>query len=221
MHISFSTKFNLPWVILHPGDYYANNDEVVLSTVLGSCVAVVFYDSEAQVGGMNHFMLPTLRDTTRYYEEDSGRYGSYAMDLLMNAMMKKGASRHRIYAKVFGGGHVLSRATGKTSESFSGKGLGNPNFRFEASSQTVPESNIHFALEYLKNEGIPIHGHDLGGYHGRKIYLFPRTGKVLMSKLTGSSTIKTVAAEEKAYLRKVADEIQRKDKPKDDGITLF
>ena len=219
MHHSFSSKFNMPWIILHPGDYYSDPGDVVISTILGSCIAVVLHDPALPISGMNHFMLPSLKDTTRYYEEDSGRYGTYAMDLLINSLMRQGASRSRLTAKVFGGGHVLSRATGKTSDTFSGKGLGNPSFDFAYSSKTVPESNIHFALEYLKTEGIPLHGHDLGGYHGRKIYLFSRTGKVLLSKLTGSTTINTVAAEEKAYLRKVAQEIKKKDP--DEGITLF
>ena len=208
----------MPWVILHPGDYYASGSQEVLSTILGSCIAVVLHDSTVPISGMNHFMLPSLRDTTRFFEEESGRYGSYAMDLLINAMMKKGAHRDRLTAKVFGGGHVLSKATGKTSEHFTHKGIGAPSFRFDSSSKTVPESNIDFALEYLKTEGIPIHGHDVGGYHGRKIYLFAQTGKVLLGRLTGSSTINTVAAEEKEYLKKVAQDIRKKD---DDGVILF
>jgi len=218
MHQSFSTKFNMPWVILHPGDYYASREQEVLSTILGSCIAVILHDPLIHISGMNHFMLPSLRDTTRFFEEESGRYGSYAMDLLINSMMKKGANRERLTAKVFGGGHVLSKATGKTSAQFTKKGIGTPGFSFAESSETVPESNIQFALEYLKTEGIPIHGHDVGGYHGRKIYLFAQTGKVLLARLTGSSTINTVAAEEKEYLKKVAQEIRKKD---DDGITLW
>lgn len=216
MHHSHNGKFDLPWTILHPGDFYASAQEELVSTVLGSCVAVVLFDQEARVSGMNHFMLPGYDRNRAIFTEESGRYGVYAMDLLVNAMVKKGARRDRLMAKVFGGGHVINQDGGRVHTHYSNKGSQGPRLSFEEGQRSVPESNIHFALEYLRMEGMGLLGHDLGGNFGRRVYLFSQTGKVLLSRITPSKSLETVAREERDYLKKIQKKIQG-----DDGTAVL
>jgi chemotaxis protein CheD len=223
MHRAVNERFNLPWVILHPGDYYATANNELVSTVLGSCIALVLVDPIQKVSGMNHFMLPTLRDTRHFYQEEAGRYGMYAMDLLINDMMKLGALRTNFVAKIFGGGRVLTTTEKGPARLFSSRGGENRHtdlqgFDYEKTGKTVAESNIQFALEYLKTEKIKIHSHDLGGSTGRKIFLFTHSGKVLQKRLSGSSLIQNVAIEESQYLKTISKRIAGE---KEGTVTLF
>src|SRR3954468_7147431 len=97
----YDAHFKNDAVKILPGEYFVHDEDMLIMTTLGSCIAACLYDRNAKVGGMNHFMLPDGVG-------DSGRYGSYAMELLINEMMKRGASRMTMEAKVFGGGQVIS-----------------------------------------------------------------------------------------------------------------
>jgi len=148
-----------------PGEYFATDRELALVTVLGSCVSACLRDPVAGVGGMNHFMLPQ-GDGLEGPGSDrqlahSARYGAYAMEILINQLMRMGAKRERLEAKVFGGGSVVP--------SLSGTNIG--------------ESNAAFAIEYLRNERIAVNADDLMGNEPRKVYFFPRTGKALVRML--------------------------------------
>ncbi len=157
----FDKKFGMEAAKILPGEYFATDKDIVLVTVLGSCVAACIRDTRAGVGGMNHFMLPRSERDPANPVSMSARYGTYAMEILINQLIKMGAQRTSMEAKVFGGGNVLRGFT----------------------SNNIGESNANFVMEYLHNEGVRVAAEDMLGVHPRKIYYFPRTGKVLVKKI--------------------------------------
>jgi chemotaxis protein CheD len=153
------------------GEYKVVNDpNVVLSTILGSCVAACLRDPVAGVGGMNHFLLPGSGGAMAS-GGDATRYGVHLMELLINGLLKQGARRDRLEAKIFGGA--------KTIASFS----------------NVGEQNAAFAMQFLKDEGIPVVGSSTGGEHGRKLEYWPISGRARQYPLTGAEAQRTVALE--------------------------
>lgn len=157
----YDRYFNCDAVKILPGEYYVTGADRMIVTVLGSCVAVCLRDRYSGAGGMNHFLLPNDESNQTGLLTESARYGSYAMELLINHLLKQGANRNRLEAKVFGGGNVLRGIT----------------------MSNVGERNAEFVLEYLHNEAIPIVAQDLLGPYPRKVYFFPQTGKVLVKKI--------------------------------------
>lgn len=139
------------------GDYRISDDPgLVLSTLLGSCVAVCLHDRVAKLGGMNHFLLPGgggMRGR-------SLRYGVHAMELLINALLKRGARKADLAAKVFGGG------------------------RMSSALRDIGGGNIAFARAFLSREGIPIVAESLGGTRARRLHFWPATGRVRMLFVT-------------------------------------
>lgn len=162
-----------------PGEYYVTDKGMLLVTVLGSCVAACIRDTESGIGGMNHFMLPD--DGGRDTVGTSARYGTYAMEVLINHLLKMGVRRNRLEAKVFGGGAVLA----------------------SLSSSNVGIRNAEFVLEYLKTEKIPIVAKDLLDSYPRKVYYFPDTGRVLVKKLHRVHN-ETLFSREKDYKDRLA-----------------
>ena len=152
-----------------PGEYFVSNEDIVVMTVLGSCIAACLWDGRARIGGMNHFMLPD-GDTG----DGSGRYGSFAMELLINEMLKLGARRETMQAKIFGGGQVMAGFT----------------------SMNVGERNTQFVQDYLATERIPIVSQDVLDIHPRKVCFFPVTGKALVKRLAHSHP-ETLAVQER------------------------
>src|SRR5450759_3142675 len=161
-HLYFDREHNSEAAKILPGEYYATGRNMVLVTVLGSCVAACIRDRVSGVGGMNHFMLPEGGGDAESPVSTSMRYGSYAMEILINDLLKACARRENLEAKVFGGGNVL-------------RGFISIN---------VGERNAQFVRAYLRTENIRIIAEDLNDVHPRKVYFFPRTGKVLVKKLT-------------------------------------
>lgn len=155
----FDRKFGLEAAKILPGEYFVASQDALLVTVLGSCVAACIRDVDSGVGGMNHFMLPD--DGGREEFGSSARYGTYAMEVLINHLLKLGARRNRLEAKVFGGGAVLA----------------------SLASSNVGARNAEFVLDFLKTEKIPVVAKDLLDSYPRKVYYFPKTGKVLVKKL--------------------------------------
>ncbi|RCS59869.1 chemoreceptor glutamine deamidase CheD [Parvibium lacunae] len=160
-NLYFDTHFNVEAAKILPGEYYVSKREMLLVTVLGSCVAACIWDSRAQVGGMNHFMLPDLAVDKKGEMGESGRYGVYAMELLVNQLLKLGAKKANLRAKVFGGGNVMK---------------GFQNF-------DVGQRNSTFVKEFLTTERIPLVAEDLLDVWPRKVYFFTQSGKVLVKKL--------------------------------------
>jgi chemotaxis protein CheD len=174
------------------GGVFASREPAVIKTVLGSCIAVCLIDPREGIGGMNHFMLPSRLDPDG--DHRSACYGVYAMDLLMNEMMKLGAERGRLQAKVFGAAHLLGMREG---------------------AQSVATQNAAFITSYLKTEGIPPASQDLGGDRPRTIYFFTDNGRVLLKRL-GQGALGQIARRERQYERKVAMTMEA---PSD--VTLF
>jgi chemotaxis protein CheD len=139
-----------------PGEYFVTGEDMLITTVLGSCIAACLWDGQARIGGMNHFMLPEGEQG-----DASGRYGSYAMELLINQMLKLGARRERLQAKIFGGGQVMHNFT----------------------TMNVGERNTRFVREYLRTEHIPIVADDVLDIYPRKVAFFPMTGKAMVKRL--------------------------------------
>ena len=156
----FDKNFKMPAVKILPGEFYVTTENNLLVTVLGSCVSVCLRDARTRIAGMNHFLLPVNKDSSGN-ATDSARYGVYAMEVLINHMIKLGVPKKRLEAKVFGGGNVLKQLTGSN----------------------VGEQNAAFILDYLKTENISIRAQDLLGEFPRKIYFFPLTGEVKVRKL--------------------------------------
>jgi chemotaxis protein CheD len=155
----FDRMFSSEAVKVLPGEYFVTTTDVVLVTVLGSCVSACIRDTEKGIGGMNHFMLAESTEDSSI--SASARYGTYAMEILVNHLLKLGARRQNLEAKVFGGGRVMASLSGSM----------------------VGDRNSKFVIEYLKTEGIPVASRDLLDVYPRKVYFFPSTGRVLVKKL--------------------------------------
>ncbi len=156
----FDPTFGAEAVKVLPGEYFVTTTDMLLVTVLGSCVSACIRDREKGIGGMNHFMLADSAEQSPY--SASARYGTYAMEILINHLLKLGARRGNLEAKVFGGGRVMAAL----------------------SSSNVGERNCSFVLDFLRTEGIFVSAQDLLDVHPRKVYFFPTTGRVLVKKLT-------------------------------------
>lgn len=172
--------FDIEAAKLLPGEYYVTDRRMLLVTVLGSCVAACLRDPYANVGGMNHFMLPESVHDADSPLSSSARYGTYAMEVLINGLIKLGARRNRLEAKVFGGGNVLRGFT----------------------AINIGERNAAFVLEFLKTENIPVLAQDLVDVHPRKIYFFAQEGKVMVKKLRSLHNV-TIMKRESDYSRQL------------------
>ncbi|HID30717.1 MAG TPA: hypothetical protein EYP19_12030 [Desulfobacterales bacterium] len=159
MYRFYSDKLKKTVVMLMPGEYLATQNGEVLYTVLGSCIAACIYDKERKVAGMNHYLLPGMVRPDEMLSCDVGRYGMFAMELLIGELIKLGARREDLKAKLFGGGNVL---------------------KYRNSDGDITGSNIRFAKKFLELEGIPTVKENLGGKGGRKILFFSDSNRVLL-----------------------------------------
>lgn len=164
---------------LLPGEYYVTNENEMITTVLGSCIAACIRDSVLGIGGMNHFMLP---ETSTEQAKNTGysllgsatRYGNYAMEHLINTILASGGKRKNLEVKVFGGGKIIP--------SLSDVGL----------------RNIGFVLDYIDTEALNLLAQDLGDIYPRKVNFYPKTGKVRMKKIKNLHN-DTIALRENNY----------------------
>ena len=170
----YDAHFKNAAVKILPGEYFVDTEDLLVMTTLGSCIAACLWDRTAKVGGMNHFMLPEGSG-------DSGRYGSFAMELLINQMMKRGASRLSLEAKVFGGGQVISGMH----------------------SMNVGERNTRFVLDYLKTEHITVVSKDVLDIYPRKVCFLPASGKAMVKRLASANT-EMLQAQERAAAAQAA-----------------
>ena len=168
-------------VKIMPGEYYYSGEEEYIATTLGSCVAACIWDEKHKIGGMNHFMLPlTDKDhsevTWGSLPTEATRYGNYAMEFLINELLKHGGEKSEFQVKLFGGGKVL-------------EGAGN-----------VGERNIQFVLDYVKSENLNLISQDLGDRYSRKVLFDPLTGRAWMKKIRDEdSEDRILAANEARY----------------------
>jgi chemotaxis protein CheD len=174
------------WTVkILPGEYYVTRGEEAVSTVLGSCVSACVRDPVRSVGGMNHFMLP--EDATvgpnNWLDPAVGlstRYGSYAMESLINDLLKLGAVRERLEIKLFGGGRILAGMT------------------------DVGDRNINFIRNFIQIEGLAIAAEDMGGTQPRKVIYFPNNGRVKMRRLRQVEN-RVISHHEKLYLESIGN----------------
>ena len=202
MYRKYDSKIKSTVLTIFAGEYFVSKEGEVISTVLGSCIAVCLSDEKNKIGGMNHFMLPeeksgrlniTLNNSTMQKDElteKSMRYGITAMEVLIAQMQKNGAERTNLSAKIFGGGNVLSRNT---------------------EIMSVGDKNIGFARAFLKMENIPIEMENVGDRFGRKIFFLSGQNKVFMRKVA----VEKALSEEQLYMKKL------KEIRKQGEVTLF
>jgi chemotaxis protein CheD len=174
----YDAHFRNDAVKVLPGEFYVADEDLLVMTTLGSCIAACLWDREKRVGGMNHFLLP---DTGGNGGGDSGRYGSFAMDLLIGELVKRGATRATMEAKVFGGGAVIS-------------GMNSIN---------VGERNTKFVLDYLRTERITVVSKDVMDIYPRKVCFLPASGKAMVKRLASANT-EALAAQERAAASRAA-----------------
>ncbi len=193
----YNHKLKRHVVMLRAGEYYSSDTGEVLYTLLGSCIAVCLFDLERGIGGMNHFLLPGLVHPDEIFTSEVGRYGMYAMELLIGDLIKRGARREKLSAKVFGGGAVL---------------------KFRQGDGDVTGSNVKFTTKYLELEGIPTGTRDVGGVQGRKILFFTDNARVLLKRFNMEKDPETFE-EERAYKSRVF--YPRKPKPREPGSVIL
>lgn len=169
------------WMVkVFPGEYFVTSkSDEVLVTVLGSCVAACIRDPHKRIGGMNHFMLPHSKGGNWGGDMQSTRFGNFAMEKLINELMKAGCSRNSLEIKVFGGGNVTD------------------------TQNAIGTENCRFIVRYLESEGLKCSVQDLGGVLPRRIHYYPETGRVIR-RLLGSGESKAVAREETEYVSRLS-----------------
>jgi chemotaxis receptor (MCP) glutamine deamidase CheD len=161
-------------VTLYVGGVHASEEPILIKTLVGSCIAVCVYDPVAQVGGMNHFMLPDADE--RGTPAEATRFGVHAMDCLIAAVMKAGGDRRRLLAKVFGGAHVLDMPEHEGG---------------------VPQQNVAFIRRFLEAEKLPLSANDLGGSSPREVHLFTATGRAFVRRVTNDRVVERLAHRER------------------------
>ncbi|HEX2545915.1 MAG TPA: chemoreceptor glutamine deamidase CheD [Ramlibacter sp.] len=175
----FDREFRVDAIKILPGQYHAARAGAI-TTVLGSCVSTCLWDPIERVGGMNHFMLPGDTASPGSPWAASARFGVYAMEVLINQMLRLGADRKRLVAKVFGGAQLLAG--------------------FDRLD--VGAKNSEFALDFLKVEGIRVLAQDLQDVCPRKVHFFVDSGKVQVKRLALSPS-EPVQRREREYLKKL------------------
>ena len=163
-----------------PGEYYVTKDGEMITTVLGSCVSACIRDRLHGVGGMNHFMLPEAGPSrSSDCVSKQARYGSYAMERLINEIIKHGGKRENLEAKLFGGGQVLAKMT------------------------DVGARNVDFVRQYVCQERITVTAEDLGSVHPRRVVFFPGSGRVMVKQLLRLEN-DTIREREKRYQEEIS-----------------
>ncbi|MFO1436296.1 MAG: chemoreceptor glutamine deamidase CheD [Gammaproteobacteria bacterium] len=162
-----------------PGEYYVTLNDEMIVTVLGSCVSACIRDPRARIGGMNHFMLPMTTDEVSAAKAVAGeatRYGNFAMEHMINDILKMGGKRERLEVKLVGGGRILAQMT------------------------DVGRRNIAFVEDYVRTEGLNVIGRDLGDIYPRKVQYLPMSGKAQVKHLQSMHN-NTIVERESEYMR--------------------
>jgi chemotaxis protein CheD len=175
-----------------PGEFFVSATPMVIYTVLGSCISACIRDPIVRVGGMNHFMLPEPREEEHDSWGESTRYGSFAMESLINAILKRGGIKNRLEIKLFGAGKIYD------------------------SQIDVGDKNAKWVIQYLESEGLSVSNADLGNVFPRKVYYFTESGRVLLKKIERVKN-RTIFERENAY----AARIQQREQQLGDDVTLF
>ncbi len=166
-------------VKIFSGDWHVSTSHnEMLATILGSCIAACIRDPILGIGGMNHFLLPGDENTITE-NSTATRYGVFAMETLINGILKAGGRKDRLEVKVFGGGNVTNN------------------------SIRIGSKNSAFIREFLAREGFTILSEDLEGDLPRRVHYFPDTGKVMMRRLSRKEDL-AIVEEEKQYNTRIS-----------------
>ncbi len=168
-----------------PGEYYVTVSQELVTTVLGSCVSACIRDSNTGIGGMNHFLLPLNKGESWSSTEVASlanRYGNFAMEHMINDILKQGGRKNNLEVKLFGGSKIINSMT------------------------DVGDSNIRFVRNYLKTEELRVVAEDLGGINPRKVMYFPDSGKVMVKKIRDLHN-DTIIKRESDYIESFDDDI--------------
>lgn len=187
-HNAFAAK-------LLPGEYYVSTEKEIITTVLGSCISACIRDAKFGIGGMNHFMLPLgceIEHSGKTHLTGATRYGNFAMEMLINEIIKAGGNKKYMEVKLFGGGRVLSNM----------------------STIDVGKKNINFVHEYLEEEGLDVVSEDTGDIYPRKVIYYPHSGRVRMKKLHNMHN-ETIRKREESYRERIDKQ------PVESDIELF
>lgn len=186
-------------VKIYSGDcYVAKKKGEMLMTILGSCVSACIRDPVTGIGGMNHFLLPKVNHESLLDTMGTTRYGAFAMEKLINEILKLGGRKERLEVKLFGGGNINNN------------------------SKMIGDENVKFIKEYVKNENLNVVAEHLGGNTPRRVHFFPDSGKVMIRVLQGLEDM-AIVEKEKALQEKVTKTIvaQHAKPSSDDDVTLF
>lgn len=167
-----------------PGEFYVSTQDELVTTVLGSCISACIHDARRGIGGMNHFMLPEPRGERDSWTATAGRaarYGSDAMEQLINAILRAGGQRADLQVKVFGGGRVLAQLT------------------------DIGRRNIEFVQRYIATEKLNLCASDLGDVYPRQLQFFPHSGRARVRMLRRHDDVALVA-DERIYLKRLAND---------------
>ena len=179
MQKSIDPAEGITTVKILPGEFYVTQENERIETVLGSCIAACIRDPIAGIGGMNHFMLPVDKNTSSMTElSEANRYGNYAMENLVNALLSKGARRERLEFKLFGGGRIMSSMT------------------------NIGWYNIGFAFDYVYTEGFKLVAQDIGDVFPRKVIYYPNSGRARVRRLNPMHN-QSLAAQENQYIHNI------------------
>ena len=176
----------MPTAKILPGEFYVTSHNETITTILGSCISACVRDRRAGLGGMNHFMLPIGKSASKIQKADAARYGNFAMEQMINDILRNGGTRDNLEIKIFGGGRVMRGMT------------------------DVGQQNIRFVREYIELEGLNLLAEDIGGNYPRKVMYQPKTGKVKMKKLINQHN-NTVETRDESYFDKITQQETKSD----------
>ena len=181
----FDRTFDCEAAKISPGEYFYTDKDMMIVTVLGSCISACIRDSKTGIGGMNHFMLPDSAAADKDSPvSESMRYGTYAMEVLINQLIRNGARRENLEAKIFGGGNVLKSFT----------------------TTNVGVRNAEFVKKYLKDEHIRVVGEDLIGYLSSKSLLLSQNRQSVGQKTDDNSPATRCLNVKKHYCKQTKSE---------------
>ncbi len=171
---------------IQSGEFYVSSQGELINTVLGSCISVCIRDVKNAIGGMNHFMLPmdNSQNDSKNLLAASARYGNWAMEFLINEILKAGGKKEYFEVKVFGGGQVLA----------------------DMEFMDIGQRNIHFVLSFLRNEKLTIKAQDVGGIYPRKIQYFTDTGIVRLKKIVNIARDSSLQSRERSYAKSLRNQ---------------
>ncbi|TAN47095.1 MAG: chemoreceptor glutamine deamidase CheD [Methylococcaceae bacterium] len=189
---SWNAKYEAYAARILPGEFYVTRRDEGIYTTLGSCISACIRDPLLGIGGMNHFMLPSIKEMSDSHAWGSAatRYGNFAMEHLINVILSNGGARERLEVKIFGGGCILQNMS------------------------DVGQSNIAFVREYLKTEGLQVVSEDVGSPYPRIVVYFPATGRVRVKRLRSLHN-NAIVEQETSYINTV------KSKPIAGDVELF